>query len=79
LIIFEEIIKMQQLQDKVRAEIDALRFASHLQGHGRKDIVQALSDSVAFQSSVKDEDIRKGTIHMCPYSTCQATRHNISA
>jgi len=65
---------MEQLRDMVRSKVDEMRAAGHAQRYDRAKLVDALSNAVPAGKG-SEATQHGGTIHMCPWHTCQATRH----
>lgn len=71
---------MQTAHDLVRSKVDALRSAVTAGEVNQGQAIEALAGVAACESSV-DHSIsnpdmhRGGALHMCPWHTCQATRH----
>jgi hypothetical protein len=69
--------------DVIRRKVDALRQTMRQGAAERQDppiavISKALSDIADSEQSSQARDIQRvGSIHMCPWHTCAATRHGI--
>lgn len=68
--------KMEQLRDIVRSKVDQMRAEGYAQSHDRQALIESLSRSMPALGSDIDSDSRTQVLHMCPWHTCQATRHN---
>ena len=65
---------MEQLRDIVRSKLDEMRVAGYTQRYDREQLLAMLSSSVpAAMNSMSGQS--GGPIHLCPWHTCQATRH----
>lgn len=58
--------------DALRAKVDHLRFAVYAVAVSPVDAIVELKDAAA--PPVTEADGHGGTLHMCPWHTCQATR-----
>lgn len=67
---------MQNLQDIVRSKVDQMRSAGYAGNLSKADVVDALTATTINSVFRVDEEIHTSAIHMCPWHTCQATRHN---
>jgi len=63
---------MTQLREIVRSKVDQMRAVAYAQNHSRTDVLEALAKSAPAARSDSDAP---GKLHMCPWHTCQATRH----
>ncbi len=66
---------MEQLRDVVRSKVDQMRAEGHAQSHDRHALIESLSRSMPAWGSNLESDSRAQTLHLCPWHTCQATRH----
>ncbi len=71
---------MQTAHDLVRLKVDALRSAMAAREVNQGQAIKALADIAACESpvdrSISNPDMHRGdALHMCPWHTCQATRH----
>lgn len=66
---------MEQLRDIIRSKVDQMRAEGHAQSHDRQALIESLSGSMPALGSNREPDLRAHTLHMCPWHTCQATRH----
>lgn len=64
-----------ELRQVVRSAVDDLRQAGYATDHSRQDVLAALSNALPARAADHQHDARKGPIHLCPWHTCQATRH----
>jgi hypothetical protein len=68
---------MYNSQHELRHAVDGLRSAVK---NGTITAIEARSALVGYSSHSNDaatyDDFHNGAIHMCPWHTCQATRHN---
>lgn len=64
-------------QDSLRRATDELRSAVTHSALSTSEALSQLADRAHEPGGIADvEDLhRGGTLHMCPWSTCQATRH----
>lgn len=67
---------MQELRDLVRSKVDDLRSAGERRSLDAAAIVNELAATLASQPRQAGEGRDPATPHMCPWHTCQATRHN---
>jgi hypothetical protein len=67
---------MQNLQDIVRSKVDEMRAVGYVDSLSRAEVVDALTATTINSVLRGNEEIHSGAIHMCPWHTCQATRHN---
>ncbi len=65
---------MEQLRDRVRSKVDEMRAAGYARGRDREQLLEALSKSLPADAAAEPAQ-RGGAIHLCPWHTCQATRH----
>ena len=67
---------MNYSQQELRYAIDSLQSAvingTVTSDQARSELLGLPCDS---RSSTDDTDLHSGAIHMCPWQTCQATRH----
>lgn len=64
---------MTQLREIVRSRVDEMRALAHAQKHSRAEVLEALAKSAP--TTHPTESDAPATLHMCPWHTCQATRH----
>jgi hypothetical protein len=64
---------MTQLREIVRSRVDEMRAVAYAQKHSRAELLDALAQSAPPAPSAESD--APGTLHMCPWHTCQATRH----
>jgi hypothetical protein len=64
---------MTQLREIVRSRVDEMRAVAYAHKHSRTELLEALAKSAPPARS--DEGDGPATLHMCPWHTCQATRH----
>jgi len=71
---------MSQTSDSIRAKIDALCAAAQqdisVQQQLEADPAALLASQGLYGIVEPDADRRGHSIHMCPWHTCQATRHH---
>lgn len=64
---------MQQPRDAVRAKADEMRKTGFSRAHSREEVVAALSNAMPAPALATQQ--QGGTVYLCPWHTCQATRH----
>jgi len=65
---------MEQLRNIVRSKLDEMRTAGYAQRYDREELLTFLSASVPTNKDAMSEHDSR-VIHLCPWHTCQATRH----
>jgi hypothetical protein len=65
---------MPQLRDIVRAKVDEYRLSEQAGQRSREDVVAAMA--AEFGQAQRRDAQHDEPLHRCPWSTCQATRHN---
>ncbi len=65
--------------DVIRAKVDALRAAMQSASKGQLDVLSALTSGLPEEhgSAAQEEAHGSGSLHLCPWHTCAATRHGI--
>ncbi len=63
---------MQELRDVVRSKVDALRAAGGAERYDREQLLAALA---RIPATSPREPADTQVVHLCPWHTCQATRH----
>jgi len=70
-----------QTSNIIRSQVDAIRAAANSDDHIQqliKNDLQGFLDEEFRSTSLKDPvDQHSGSVHMCPWQTCQATRHGL--
>lgn len=64
---------------EIRSKVDALCAAARLDARVQQELEQApagLLASRGLDANVAASDAEAHSIHMCPWHTCQATRHH---
>lgn len=65
---------MEQLRNIVRLKLDEMRTAGYAQRYNREELLAVLSSSVPTNMDSMSKH-PSSVIHLCPWHTCQATRH----
>lgn len=66
---------MSKLPDVVRMKVDAMRSSSTGAHGAQVDAIKNLA-SMAERSARAADSAARGVTHLCPWNTCQATKHN---
>ena len=65
---------MEEILDKLRSKVDEMRALGYAQCYDREQLIDMLSKSMP-AGVIPEPEQRGGAIHLCPWHTCQATRH----